>query len=173
MPESNAVLTLLARQALRMSQRQLAELLGISERTVQRWDSKRSTPFATHMAQIAVAVHPHDPALAERIAERSGKTLEQLGVPTAKVETDATPPVPAPGPFRVPPEMTGALVDAVVCATADVLGIPPAGARPALLAALRKAAHLELTVDVMLSVLGAAATNRPGAGSMSSRRADK
>jgi hypothetical protein len=56
--------------------------------------------------------------------------------------------------------MVAHLVSTVVCASADVLGVPPATARTALLASLRKAADLELTLEDILSAL-APAPSRP------------
>jgi transcriptional regulator with XRE-family HTH domain len=164
MNESKAVLTLRARQVLLMSQRELGNLLRISERTVQRWDAGQSTPGATDMARLAIAVHPRDAALAERIARHSGRTLEQLGVHTKSAGSpDAS--------ARVPPEMIAHLTSTVVCATADALGLPPAAARTALLVALRTAADLELTAADLVSALEAASSKSANGVSRSPNRA--
>ena len=157
MDETNVALTLMARRVLAMSQRELANLLGISERTVQRWDSGRSTPYAPDMARLAVAVHPRNAALAQRIAARSGKSLEELGVRTA--QADAAEPA-----ARVPPEMVVHLASTVVCATADVLGVPPATARTALLVALRKAADLELSAEDLAWALDVSSSAKDAKG---------
>ncbi len=148
-----AGLTLLARDLLHLNQRETAEFLGSSLRSVQRWDAGQAAPTSSALAKLAVAVHPKDPALAARLAERSGKTLEELGIAVNEVPLVQAPP-------RVAPEMVAHLVSTVVCASADVLGVPPAAARTALVASLRKAADLELTLADLLSAL-APATSKP------------
>jgi transcriptional regulator with XRE-family HTH domain len=158
----------LGRDALHLNQRQTAELLGASLRTVQRWDAGQSEPGAHDMAGLAIAVHPNDPALAARIAPRSGKTLEQLGLPPEKTESSDD---GSDAAKRVAPELVGHFASSVVCATADVLAVPPATARAALLVAFRTAADLGLTVEDLVSAL-AVAPSKGGIGrSKSSRRA--
>jgi DNA-binding XRE family transcriptional regulator len=153
MRESNAALTLHVRSVLGLNQQTLAKMLGLSRRTIQRWDSNRSDPYALHLGRMAVAVHPKDPVLAARIAERAGTTLEGLGIapPPARVEVPAKAIPDAPPALS--PAMKGHLVDAVVCAAADAISAPPATVRPVLLAALRKAAEVDLTVADLVQVL--------------------
>ncbi|MGH7434040.1 MAG: helix-turn-helix domain-containing protein [Polyangiaceae bacterium] len=157
MSDTAAFLTILARKALHLNQRELAEFLGAALRTVQRWDAGQSQPARSDMAKLAAAVHPEDPALAARLAQHSGKTAEELGIHPKKD-------TPVDAPPRVAPERVAHLVSTVVCESADVLGVPPATARAALLAGLRKAAHLELTIEDLVSALGAA-TSTPAKGS--------
>ncbi len=139
-----------ARRLLQVNQRELGELLGLSSRTIQRWDKSGSfQPY--HLPEMARAVHPKDPALAARIAALVGRTLEDLGLAPGPALPAPPPPHPASHPLS--PEMKAHLVDAVVCAAADALSLPPASARPALVAAFRKAADVKLTMADVLAVL--------------------
>jgi hypothetical protein len=143
-----------ARRLLRVNQRELGELLGLSSRTIQRWDKSGSfQPY--FMPELARAVHPQDPALAARIAALVGRTLEDLGIAPGPAPAPAlpAPPPPHPGSVSFSPELKAHLVDAVVCAAADALSLPPASVRPALLAAFRKAAEVKLTIADVLAVL--------------------
>ena len=152
MAESHLELTLRARRVLDLNQRTLGEALGLSSRTVQRWDAHR-TVHPLYLGKVALLVHPKDPDLAVRIAHAAGTTMEALGI--------APPPPPKPAPPPSPPvrspEMTRHMVDVVVCATADALALPPAAVRPALVAALRKSLEVGLTAEDIVSVLEAPA----------------
>ncbi len=156
MPETVIALLLEARQVLNMGQGELGDLVRVSRRTVQRWDALQSTPGASDLGKVAVAVHPHDPNLAARIAARAGTTLEGLGLVQAPAVATPTPAAVAPPPVERSAESIGHMVDGVVCAAADALGVPPAGVRPVLLAAFRKAAEVELRVEDVVRALSPA-----------------
>jgi hypothetical protein len=142
-----------AQLALSLNQRQLAHLLGSSERTVQRWYAKRATVYPDHITRLAIAVHPHDPDIARRLAATMGETLESLGL--------VAPPLPAPivaspQPSPSPPERSPflpLLVESVVSAAAEALDVSPRAARPAVLAAVERAKVAGLSVDDLLAAL--------------------
>src|SRR5258708_38339150 len=90
----NVALTLEARSALSLNQRTLAEMLGISARTVQRWDARRSEPARSDWHAMARAVHPIDAELAERLAQAGRTSLAELGL------VGAPPPPPAPRAYE-------------------------------------------------------------------------
>jgi hypothetical protein len=92
---------------------------------------------------LAAHVYGVDPALGRKIAETAGTTLEALGLVA---------PRPRPSPER--------LVDSVVCAAADVLGLAPRDTRPALLAAFSRVRELDLDVATVESALAGAKPQR-------------
>ena len=137
-----------ASRVLRLNQRTLGELLGISARTVQRWGSRRSEPAPHSWHGMARAVHPVDAQLAGRLAEAGGSSLAALGL--------------AEAPQAVP---SGAhdlrhLADGVVCAAAESIDLSPRIVRTALLAAFRRAREMRLTVEDMESALAPESTAR-------------
>ncbi len=157
------VLTLEARLLLHLGQRSLGDLLGLSRRTIQRWDAGKSSPTSWQLEKLATAVHPRDADLAAKLAASAGTTLEALGLvspPPAAV-------VPAPGP---PPLSPRHLVDVVVCAAAEALNVAPPAVRPVLLAAFRKAREVGLKVEDVEAVLGTP-TPAPGNRPAGARRA--
>jgi transcriptional regulator with XRE-family HTH domain len=139
--ESLIVLMMLATRALGTSQRGLAEILGLSRRTISRW-VKSGSPVVLpgHIDTLARAVHARDPALAARIVAVRGATLVDAGI--------GPEPVPAP-----PPPPPPYLVDVVVCAAAEALDVSPRVVRPALLAAFQRARAVGLDVAALESSL--------------------
>jgi len=145
-----------ARRALDVSQNGLAEKLGVSRRTGQRW-SAGSGPVGTDLLNMARLVYPADAALAAEIAAAGGSTLEALGV-----LPPPPPPAPAPPP-PVPVTPPDRVVDAVVCAAAEAMQVMPQAVRPAVLAAFACARELGLTVDGVERVLRASGRTKPEA----------
>ncbi len=138
----NVALTLEARSALSLNQRTLAEMLGISARTVQRWDARRSEPARSDWHAMARAVHPIDAELAERLAKEGRSSLEELGL------VGAAAPAPPSSAYEL-----HHLADAVVCAAAEAIDLPPRAIRQALIAAFRRARQMRLSVEDMESAL--------------------
>ena len=139
-----------AQLTLLLNQKKLGDLVGSSQRTVQRWYAGHGTPYPHHITKLVAAVHPQDPDLARRLARAMGQTLESLGVVAP----------PAPPPVAAPPEpspFTPLLVESVVSAAAEALDLSPRVARPAVLAAVERAKAAGLTVDDLLLVLRTAA----------------
>lgn len=110
----------------------LGEVLGVSRRTAQR--SASSGVPSDEMRALAKLVHPANPKLAARIAASLGTTLEASGiVKPAPVEMSP------PAPRSLPP----GVVDAVVCAAAEVIELMPNDVRPALHAAFARAGEMD------------------------------
>ena len=77
-PSSLPLLLIQSQRALSMSQTQLGQLLGVSKRTIQRWQDRETTLLPSTFRTLAAAVYPKDPALAARIAAHGSTTLEAL-----------------------------------------------------------------------------------------------
>jgi DNA-binding XRE family transcriptional regulator len=165
-----------ARLKLGLTQREMADRMQSSLRTVTRWEAKRATPADFHYHRLAALLYPHDANLAHDAAFAGGTTPERLGLvpPPAPasppVEPPAAPPAapvapPAPAPPPLPPRL---LVDSVVCAVAEALEaldgapVPLQRARVAVAAAFVRAGELGLSTADAASVFTAPAPD-PGA----------
>ena len=137
-----------ARQVLGLNQTELAELLGASRRTGQRWAAGQSTMHPIELRALAGHVFPKDAKLAAKLAWYADTTLEELGLVA---------PVPPPKPFYPSREH---LLDSVLCAAAEAVGMTPGAMRPALRAAVARAKELELSVDTMHATLSTVAEPR-------------
>jgi hypothetical protein len=100
----------------------------------------QSIPSSEQLAALAALIHRHDTDLAAELAAAGGTSLERLGL--------VAPPAPVAAP-RV--EL---LIDSVVCVAAEAMDVLPRAIRPALLAAVRRARHLGLTLEAMERALG-------------------
>jgi hypothetical protein len=118
-----------AQHQLLVSYEGLGRHAHVSRRTVQRWFTGQSWPAPHQINHIAVAVHPRDPGLAERLATAAGSTLESLGLVSAGTREAQRRPSPTH-------------LDAVICAAAEVLDISPRSVRPALAVAFARAHQL-------------------------------
>jgi DNA-binding XRE family transcriptional regulator len=135
-----------AQSALGVSQEKLGQRLGVSRRTITRWTNRSSHPSPQEWAALARLVHPKDRDLAAKIASALGESLLTLGIeapPPPPPPQAPHPPPPPPRPF--PP--AGDLVDSVVCAAADAIGVTPRAVRPALMAAFDRYASLGLSLE--------------------------
>jgi transcriptional regulator with XRE-family HTH domain len=145
-----------ARMALGMTQKDLAEMLGVSLRTASRWEGGGSHPDREQVGRLARAVHPKDAVLAGALAGEAGTTLEALGL---VVPRSPSPPLPqAPPPRAFPP--IDLMVDSVILAAADAVAghaDSPLQERSALLdilrAAISRARRLGLTLEEVDAVL--------------------
>lgn len=137
-----------AQKVLRLDQSELAELLRVSRRTVQRLGGADGTLHAEYMHILARAVHPHDPALAAGLAAEGGQTLESLGVapPPPHPPPPPSASVPEPPPPRPRPP-TRLMVESIVCAAAETMQTAPAAVRDVLRSAFARARGLGLTVE--------------------------
>ncbi|HEY2365977.1 MAG TPA: helix-turn-helix transcriptional regulator [Polyangiaceae bacterium] len=118
-----------ARQALGLSQVELARHLGSSERTGVRWAARQSQPSVAQYQRLAREIHPRDPELAALLASAGGVDLAAL-----------IPPPVAPSPPK--PQVTVFHADAIVCAVADAMKLTPAAVRPGIAAAIARAAAM-------------------------------
>ncbi len=150
MPSLDGMLLFDIDKVLHKNQREMAEFLGISKRTMQRVAVGESNLGRAEFIEIAGAVFPKDPELAGRVAQRAGTTLEALGLvaaaPLAGVGTRAAEQVKAAPPHP-------RLADSVVYVAADILNLTPRAARPAILAAFKRAGELGLSVAMITEAL--------------------
>jgi transcriptional regulator with XRE-family HTH domain len=144
-------LIVLSRQAIGMSQGELASMMHIARRTVGRWEARQSHPSFEQLADLARAVHPRDAGLAQEIATETGTTLEALGL---GAKSPAPTPEPAkasaPPPRRFPPVdlMTDSIVFVARQALEENAGQETMASLLAVLrAAFARAKGLGLTVD--------------------------
>ncbi len=157
------LLLIQTRRALLLSQGQLAEMMGVAKRTMQRWEDRGAILLPSHIRTLATAAHPRDPALAARIAAYGNTSLEALGLVKP---APAHPPVPPPAPLP-----TAILVDSIVCVAADAIGVPPRAIRPALEAAFVRARQVRLDVAAVAdSLTGADVAPSAPSGPRRSRR---
>lgn len=170
-----------ARQLLGLTQRQFGEAAGASHRSAVRWDAQQAAPGKHNWVKLAELLAPHDLALAEEAAAHAGETLEALGLapppppppppsappppppPTPPAPEPPAPPPslppPPPPPLPVPPPAVAPehLVDAVVCAVAELMNSSPRPLRPLLHAAFKKAREVGLSVEAAERALAPAA----------------
>src|SRR5262249_27556266 len=98
-----------------------------------RWELGQSVPSSHQLRELARAVFPIDPKLAEACALASATTLEALGIVQ-----------------RRPPPSAQRLADSVVCAAAEAMNVPPTAIRHALLAAFQRAVALDLDLSTLI-----------------------
>ena len=119
-----------------------AEFLGVSDRTMRRWQDGGTRLTLAMLLTLAGAVYPKDPALAARLAAAHGYTLEELGI-------------------GLPPDQL--LAYAITSAAAEVVGVTPRDMRPALAAAFDKARAAGLTMEALHALFaGPARTKKTG-----------
>jgi DNA-binding transcriptional regulator YiaG len=119
-PRLKANLVVRSRIALRLSQKELGALMGVSMRTAHRWEAGASEPDSTQLQKLALAVLPGDGDLAAELAEAGGTTLETLRPPVAPVappEPVGAAAAPAIAPRAFPPVIL--LLDSILIAAAD------------------------------------------------------
>ncbi len=133
--------------ALTLSNAGLGKAAGVSVRTVQRWWAASGGMLPGNFRNLAVAVHPHDPVLAGKLAARAGTTLDALGLA-----------VPASAP--APRPVSRLHVDAVVCAAAEAVDLSPRAMRRALTAAFAYATQAGVDVAALARELAAAPAPR-------------
>jgi hypothetical protein len=151
--EPQSLLLVRAQHALGDTQQSLGKRLGVSKRTMTRWQGGRTSPGKVALGRTAVLVHPKDPALAATLANAAGTTLELLGI--------APPPAP---PRPLPPAPPRRLADAVLCAAAEAMDVSPRAVRPALIAAFACARELGMSVEAFESALAPAAPAKRARG---------
>jgi DNA-binding XRE family transcriptional regulator len=140
-----------ARSALGMSQEGFGELLGVSRRTMVRWQGGSSGPSYENWMELVRHVHPKSRALAVEIATELEETLVSLGLEAPPAPAVTAPEIPA-APARPSPPVAD-LVDSIVCAAAEAVASTPQAIRPALLAAFERAASLGLQMDEVRGAL--------------------
>jgi transcriptional regulator with XRE-family HTH domain len=129
-PRSTPLLLGRARRVVGMSQRQMADALGVARRTIARWEAGNTNIGIPELQSLAALVHPADASLAAEIVAETGTTIEELGL--------APPVTPPPGDAAA--HLLPAASPSPAVATA------PAGSRP------RAFPPVELTIDSVLYV---------------------
>jgi transcriptional regulator with XRE-family HTH domain len=156
-----------AREALGMDQGDLAGAMGVSRRTIIRWQKGQTTPVEAQIRELAAMVRQQDEDLADELLASAmfellvrpeevgaspavaGEGRNRMAAPSvvAAPEASATPAEPAPAPPH--------LIDAIVCAAADAADMIPRTMRPPLRAAFSRAAQLGLSIEsVVLGLSG-------------------
>jgi hypothetical protein len=156
MDDGSLVLLYEVTRLLSLNQRELAQAIDTSYRTVQRIHAGRSHLSRDQWGRLARAVHPKNPELAARIAAWERVTLVDFGI---------APPPPRPPPAAALPPPVAALpparavsprdADSVVCAAADIMNVPPRVARPVVAAAFARAREMGLSVEAVAAALQA------------------
>jgi transcriptional regulator with XRE-family HTH domain len=125
-PKIGAVLAA-GRRQLRLTQDEVGAHLGVSGRTIHRWETDQRRPRPRELPHLLRRLHELSPPLAARLASATGVALEAAGIAPAVSASDVA--------------QRNAL-DAAICAAAEELDVSPRRLRPgvaALLARLREA----------------------------------
>jgi hypothetical protein len=139
--ESHADLLARGQKTLGWLNIELAKALGVSRRTITRWQTRRTGVSEFAFGVLAPFVHPKDPALAATMWAIASEFHARFGLP---------PLPPLPGKPASPAESKGASagpIEGVLFAACDAADVAPRVARLALLAAVRRAKELGLTMD--------------------------
>jgi transcriptional regulator with XRE-family HTH domain len=160
-----------AREALGMDQGDLAGAMGVSRRTIIRWQKGQTTPVEAQIRELAAMVRQQDEDLADELLASAmfellvrpeevgaspavpGEGRDLMAAPSvvAAPQASATPAEPPQPPGPAPPH----LIDAIVCAAADAADMIPRTMRPPLRAAFSRAAQLGLSIEsVVLGLSG-------------------
>ena len=130
-PRNASLLLGRARRVLGLSQRELANALGVARRTIARWEAGNTNIDVPEIQQLATLVLPADASLAAQLVAETGTTLEALGLVPAAAAPSPAEMVPAP-----------AIVAHPVAPLASAPAAPPARSYP----------PVDLTIDSVLYV---------------------
>jgi DNA-binding XRE family transcriptional regulator len=149
-----------SQEALGTSQQGLGKVLGVSRRTMVRWQGGRNGPSYDTWLVLVRHVYRANRSLAAEIARELGATLVSLGLEAPPAAVVATPAV-LQSPARPAPPVAD-LVDSIVCAAAEAVATTPQAIRPALLAAFERAASLGLEMNEVCAALRPATPKSSG-----------
>jgi pyruvate/2-oxoglutarate dehydrogenase complex dihydrolipoamide acyltransferase (E2) component len=142
-----------ARKRVAYSNRDFAALTGMSLRTVERMSASGS--YRGDVATLlAKKVFPVDPALARDLAVALGTTTIALGL-----EEPPAPPTPPAKPAPVAPAVPAKTparqehADSVVLAAANAMQVLPNAVLPAVVAAMRRAAEMDVDLNDLVRLL--------------------
>ena len=151
-----------------------ATRLGVSKRSVSRWENDTTAVGPETLHEIAVVIAGHDMALAEELAELAQRIHVGLGYSAPLPPLPPLPgpprpaPVAAPPPAASPPVVAGPtashLADSVVCAAVDAGEISSHAVRTILLAALTRAEELNLDLRTLRRTLEDQTASRAARG---------
>ena len=151
-PDAVAEILIRAQSTLRLTQKELAELLGCSSRTIIRHQQGRGFLLPSSYQTLAIACHPHDAAFAAELARHAGRTLIELGLEHP----------PAPSATSAPTHAH--LLDSIVCVAAEAMQTTPQAMRPGLKAAFERVVALGLSAEQVLGAMAPAAGKGKGKG---------
>jgi transcriptional regulator with XRE-family HTH domain len=120
MPSQMALAIRSARRRARITQRHLAELVGLKGRAVSRWEKDEAKPTRRVRARLVHVLQTLHPEAATVLAE-SFATLERKGRPAP----------PPPQPVAPPPLTGAAALELALFKFADELDVPSRRARQA------------------------------------------
>jgi hypothetical protein len=135
--------------ALGISQRKIGDLLGVSRRSIIRWQRGGATLSPTKWETLARACYPRDRDIAVQCAAYASQTLQSLGLEQPVPPASAAAPAPSPRP----PPSARHLADSVVCAAAEAMQLTPQAMRPGVFAAFERAAALGMTATEVLGAM--------------------
>jgi len=136
-----------AQHALSFTQRELAEFLGVSVRTLARIHGGQSVLDPKTVLKLATEVYRADRELAAQILGTIQLTLVSAGLEAPPAAPPVAPPAPAPVRARPSAAALRPLLDAVVCAVADAADVAPKVVRPSVLLTLRTVAAVGLDLE--------------------------
>lgn len=154
MPHPLRHLMFLARQQLMLNQKGFAVVIHSSERSVQRQEVGRGTIHPDQVHKAADAIRAKNPQLAAQLEEYAPRPAAPP--PPLPPAPPALPPPPPPQPAAPPPPPPvppSILVEAVLCAAAEAMNLPPQAVRPAVLAAFTRARDAQLAPEAVVAVL--------------------
>ena len=161
MPRSFEALVQEACRELHLGYRALGQLCGLGLRTVQR---HHGLPGPMYAAPLIRSLHAVNPAMARELATASFTSLELLGI-------EAPAAAATPAPSTAEPGEGGTLrlhAESVLLAAADAMQLPPGAVRPAVAAALGRAAELGADPKALAGQL-----SRPGSRAAGGARAKR
>jgi transcriptional regulator with XRE-family HTH domain len=136
------------RELLHLNQQQLADRVRSSLRTVQRWEARRATPSAREIHWMADTVRSVDPEIAAHLDVWAPRPAPP-SMPEPARPIEGVSPAPAPAP---PPPLH-VLVDSVLCAAAEAMGVAPQAVRPAVLAAFARSCEARVSPEQIVATL--------------------
>ncbi len=124
------------------TQKDVARLLGVSARTVQRHPRLWGFQGPDDLAKLVRALWPRNAALARQLAEQVGLDLAAMGL-----APKPAPPPPAPVAAPASPKPAEAKPEhaaAVLCAAADAMNVAPREAKPLITAIFKAVAAMDV-----------------------------
>jgi transcriptional regulator with XRE-family HTH domain len=116
--------------ALHLTQEELADLIGVSKRTIQRWQDRGCNITPAQAEALASALRPVRPDLADQVLELGRQAATEMRLVTDEV------------------------LASILQAAASAGGVSPDAVRPAVRAAFAHAAELGLNPHVVAARLG-------------------
>ena len=127
------------RMALGLTQKELADIVGRTRRTIQRWEDHGAILLPSEIGALARALYPARPDLAATVAASGDTSLDALGIGAGA---------------RSGQPATSDPIAAIVHAAADAMGLTPDAVRPAVAAAFVRASEVGLDVQAVVRGLG-------------------